>query len=192
MKLLFVCLVLTLSLCALAQEPKKAPTLKSILLEQLRTTHNQKEWFVPANTAVEGLTRIVESQQPVNAPSTKKESSSSKSYSTAITRIDRIDELSKASPKSEEDRKLMRIEQKLRNDFDDFSFGFVDAIGLLGKKFDRFPFAIAAGVVDVAASIAKAPPTSTASSSNTTSPASMRSIFAIGWRISIKRTADDH
>ncbi len=56
MKLLFVCLVLTLSLCALAQEPKKAPTLKSILLEQLRTTHNQKEWFVPANTAVEGLT----------------------------------------------------------------------------------------------------------------------------------------
>ena len=56
MKLLFACLVLTLSLCALAQEPKKAPTLKSILLEQLRTTHNQKEWFVPANTAVEGLT----------------------------------------------------------------------------------------------------------------------------------------
>ena len=37
-------------------EEKKAVTLKSILLEQLRTTHNQKEWFVPANVAVAGLT----------------------------------------------------------------------------------------------------------------------------------------
>ena len=37
-------------------QDKKAPTLKSILLEQLRTTHNQKDWFVPANIAVEGLT----------------------------------------------------------------------------------------------------------------------------------------
>jgi len=37
-------------------EKKPAPTLKSILLEQLRTTHNQKEWFVPANIAVAGLT----------------------------------------------------------------------------------------------------------------------------------------
>jgi uncharacterized damage-inducible protein DinB len=42
-----------------AQEAKKmAPpaTLKSILLEQLKSTHNKAEWFVPANTAVEGLT----------------------------------------------------------------------------------------------------------------------------------------
>jgi uncharacterized damage-inducible protein DinB len=31
------------------------PTLKSILLEQLRTTHNQKDWFVPVNIALEGL-----------------------------------------------------------------------------------------------------------------------------------------
>ena len=31
------------------------PTLKSILLEQLKTTHNVKDWFVPANNAVEGL-----------------------------------------------------------------------------------------------------------------------------------------
>ena len=37
-------------------QSQKAPTLKSILLEQLRTTHNQKDWFVPVNTAVEGLT----------------------------------------------------------------------------------------------------------------------------------------
>jgi uncharacterized damage-inducible protein DinB len=39
-----------------ATEKKLAPTLKSILLEQLRTTHNQKDWFVPANVAVAGLT----------------------------------------------------------------------------------------------------------------------------------------
>src|SRR5437868_1304025 len=32
------------------------PSLKSILLEQLRTTHNVKDWFVPAVTAVQGLT----------------------------------------------------------------------------------------------------------------------------------------
>jgi hypothetical protein len=42
-----------------AQEQKKEEkpaTLKSILLEQLRSTHNKKEWFVDAMTAVNGLT----------------------------------------------------------------------------------------------------------------------------------------
>jgi len=34
----------------------KAPTLKSILLAQLHSTHDVKEWFVPANVAVAGLT----------------------------------------------------------------------------------------------------------------------------------------
>jgi uncharacterized damage-inducible protein DinB len=37
-------------------EDKKPTTLKGVLLEQLRTTHNLKDWFVPANVAVEGLT----------------------------------------------------------------------------------------------------------------------------------------
>src|SRR5215471_18418675 len=37
-------------------EDKKPTTLKGVLLEQLRTTHNVKDWFVPANVAVEGLT----------------------------------------------------------------------------------------------------------------------------------------
>lgn len=32
------------------------PTLKSILLEQLKTTHNVKDWFVPPSLAVAGLT----------------------------------------------------------------------------------------------------------------------------------------
>jgi uncharacterized damage-inducible protein DinB len=47
-------LILSFSLCAQAQS-QGAPTLRSILLEQLKTTHNVKDWFVPANTAVEGL-----------------------------------------------------------------------------------------------------------------------------------------
>jgi uncharacterized damage-inducible protein DinB len=41
------------------QEPKKEEkvvTMKSVLLEQLRSTHNKKEWFVDAMTAVDGLT----------------------------------------------------------------------------------------------------------------------------------------
>ncbi len=35
---------------------KPIASLKSVLLRQLKTTHSQKEWFVPANIAVEGLT----------------------------------------------------------------------------------------------------------------------------------------
>lgn len=35
---------------------QKAATIKSVLLEQLRKTHNKKDWFVPVNIAIEGLT----------------------------------------------------------------------------------------------------------------------------------------
>jgi uncharacterized damage-inducible protein DinB len=38
---------------AAAQNP---PTLKSVLLSQLKQTHNQQDWFVPASKAVAGLT----------------------------------------------------------------------------------------------------------------------------------------
>lgn len=41
---------------ALAQTETTAPTLKSILLAQLKSTHTQEEWFVPFNVAVQGLT----------------------------------------------------------------------------------------------------------------------------------------
>ena len=53
-----VLLLLAVSLTASAQDQKdqKPTTLKGVLLEQLKTTHNVKDWFVPANTAVEGLT----------------------------------------------------------------------------------------------------------------------------------------
>jgi uncharacterized damage-inducible protein DinB len=37
------------------KEEKKPVTLKSVLLEQLRSTHTEKEWFVPINVAVQGV-----------------------------------------------------------------------------------------------------------------------------------------
>jgi uncharacterized damage-inducible protein DinB len=48
-------LLLFVPLHTYAQDKKAPATLKGILLEQLRTTHNNKDWFVPANVAVEGL-----------------------------------------------------------------------------------------------------------------------------------------
>lgn len=47
-----------LPFAAQAQTPEqKGPKdLRGILLELLKTTHNQKDWFVPGNTAIEGLT----------------------------------------------------------------------------------------------------------------------------------------
>ncbi len=56
MKQLLIAMLRSASLPSFAQQPKSAPTLKSILLEQLRTAHNEKDWFVPANVAIEGLT----------------------------------------------------------------------------------------------------------------------------------------
>jgi uncharacterized damage-inducible protein DinB len=49
-------LAATFPLFAQDSKPAHPPTLRDILLEQLRSTHNTAEWFVPANTAVEGLT----------------------------------------------------------------------------------------------------------------------------------------
>ena len=56
MKRILVLLLLSLPLQSFAQAAKPAPTLKSILLQELRTTHSEKDWFVPANIAIEGLT----------------------------------------------------------------------------------------------------------------------------------------
>ncbi|MDQ6809682.1 MAG: DinB family protein [Verrucomicrobiota bacterium] len=44
------------ALAQTAPVSKATPTLKSVLLEQLRGTHNQEEWFVPVKIAIEGLT----------------------------------------------------------------------------------------------------------------------------------------
>ena len=56
MKRIVFYLLLSLTWTAFSQEAKKPTTLKGVSLEQLRTTHNVKDWFVPANTAVAGLT----------------------------------------------------------------------------------------------------------------------------------------
>jgi DinB superfamily len=45
-----------MSVQVFAQDQKPAPTLKSILLDQLRSTHNNSDWFVCANVAVARLT----------------------------------------------------------------------------------------------------------------------------------------
>jgi hypothetical protein len=49
-------LLIVLSACTLFAQKEATVTLKSILLEQLKTTHNVKDWFVPAATAIAGLT----------------------------------------------------------------------------------------------------------------------------------------
>jgi uncharacterized damage-inducible protein DinB len=49
-------ILFTAAAFSLGQSAPSAPTLRSILLEQLKSTHNQAGWFVPVNTAVEGLT----------------------------------------------------------------------------------------------------------------------------------------
>jgi uncharacterized damage-inducible protein DinB len=56
MKRAALLLLLAVPLCAYAQTTKPPTTLRGILLEQLRTTHNQEDWFVPAKVAVAGLT----------------------------------------------------------------------------------------------------------------------------------------
>src|SRR5438552_12759093 len=53
--LLLTLLVSPLALTAQAPKPTgPPPTLKSVLLAQLRSTHNKAEWFVPVNTAIAG------------------------------------------------------------------------------------------------------------------------------------------
>lgn len=54
-RILLAALLLAPGLAA-GETPAPPPTLKSILLEQLKTTHSTQDWFVPAVKAVEGLT----------------------------------------------------------------------------------------------------------------------------------------
>jgi DinB superfamily len=55
MKYLLVAIMVFASFFTQAQTDS-TPSLKSILLEQLHTTHDIKDWFVPANIAVADLT----------------------------------------------------------------------------------------------------------------------------------------
>lgn len=44
------------TLFAQTNDKKPPTTLRGVLLEQLRTTHDQEDWFVPVSIAVDGLT----------------------------------------------------------------------------------------------------------------------------------------
>lgn len=55
MKQLLIVLLICFGSSLFAQK-ETTPTLKSILLEQLKTTHNVQDWFVPPVLAVQGLT----------------------------------------------------------------------------------------------------------------------------------------
>ncbi len=52
----FLSMALALIIFTANAQTDSTPTLKSILLEQLKTTHNVKDWFVPPTLAVAGLT----------------------------------------------------------------------------------------------------------------------------------------
>jgi DinB superfamily len=51
-----VTLVLSAVLSMPAPPPEPPTSLRAVLIEQLQTTHNMKEWFAPAMIAVDGLT----------------------------------------------------------------------------------------------------------------------------------------
>ena len=59
------------SLSLSAQTPGKQagppPTLRSILLDELRAAHNKAEWYVPVNTAIAGLSAEQARWVPTNA-----------------------------------------------------------------------------------------------------------------------------
>jgi len=64
MRRLVSLLLLGLSVACLAQDKKPPTDLRGVLLKQLRTTHDQADWFVPAKTAVDGLTAEQASWSP--------------------------------------------------------------------------------------------------------------------------------
>jgi len=56
MKKLVLLLLFAIPLTTAGQDKKAPTTLRGVLLEQLRTTHGDEDWFVPAGVAVKGLT----------------------------------------------------------------------------------------------------------------------------------------
>ena len=61
----FLLVALVTAAAAAAQTPPQAaPTLKSILLSQLKTTHDQQDWFVPVKPALDGVTAAQASWKP--------------------------------------------------------------------------------------------------------------------------------
>jgi uncharacterized damage-inducible protein DinB len=56
MKMTILAIMLVFTLNASAQTGTPAPTLRSVLLEQLRSTHNKSDWFVCGDVALANLT----------------------------------------------------------------------------------------------------------------------------------------
>jgi uncharacterized damage-inducible protein DinB len=56
MKKLALMLLLTLPAASVAQNKKPPTDLRGVLMEQLHSTHDVEDWFVPASVAVAGLT----------------------------------------------------------------------------------------------------------------------------------------
>jgi len=54
--ILAVALSLAVNIADAQNTPPPPTTLKGVLLEQLRTTHNSQDWFASGNTAIAGLT----------------------------------------------------------------------------------------------------------------------------------------
>jgi hypothetical protein len=52
----FLCLFFAFAVYTSNAQGDSTPTLRSIILEQLKTTHNIKDWFVPPSIAIAGLT----------------------------------------------------------------------------------------------------------------------------------------
>ena len=56
MRTCLIAVSLGVSILAQAQQPNAAPTLKTVLLQELRETHNEKASFVSEKEAIAGLT----------------------------------------------------------------------------------------------------------------------------------------
>jgi hypothetical protein len=56
MKFLLFSVVLLSASASSKSQAVKPLTLKSVLLNQLKTTHNVEDWFAPLNVAIDGLT----------------------------------------------------------------------------------------------------------------------------------------
>ena len=66
--LLIACALALLAPDSQAQQPAPPATLRSTLLDQLHSTHDHAEWFVPINTAVAGLTPEQAKWTPPKSP----------------------------------------------------------------------------------------------------------------------------
>jgi hypothetical protein len=56
MKKFYFCFIILNAIFNISKsQAVQTPTLKQVMLNQLKSTHNKEEWFVPINIAIEGL-----------------------------------------------------------------------------------------------------------------------------------------